>query len=107
DACRELLAHLGKALDEAHRAATDFDWKWRLVRHDDLVDGTGQSIDSDEWWMQVLDRRIQLPVRLEPVLTAFRRTQMAMKEAEVLLRPWVVRHLRPRLFEGSAQERRL
>jgi Helicase conserved C-terminal domain len=107
DACRAALDSLGKALDEAHRAATDFDWKWRHVRNEDVVDAAGNRLDPETWWTRVMGGEIQLAPRLEPVLAAFRRTQTTMQQAEALLRPWVVRHLRSRVFPGTTTERRL
>jgi superfamily II DNA or RNA helicase len=107
DAYKEALGDLRKSLDEAHREATDFDWKWRLLRKADLIDAAGQPIDAETWWSGVQAGTIVPPARLDPTVSAFRRTRAAMKETEVRLRPWVVRHLRRRTFQGTERPRRL
>lgn len=102
----EARQQLGLALDEAHQAAADFDWKWRLVRRQDIAPEEA-TIQPDGWWTTLLDHETAVPARLSPVVTAYRRTQAAMRRAGDLLRPWVVRHLRSKVFAGSTCERRL
>lgn len=86
-------------LDEAQRAAADFDWKWRHVRKDDVV--------HDDWWSDLTaDGQTRTP-RLDQVVTAYARTREAMKSAEEVLRPWVLRHLRPRTLPSSQVHRRV
>src|SRR6185437_1614989 len=57
----------------------------------------------------VARRRIQStaqPERVQVLLRAFAQTRSAMKEAEVPLRKWVVRHLRDRALPGTQIPRR-
>jgi len=107
EAFAEARLQLGLALDEAHQAAADFDWKWQRVGNQDVASAEGAPIRPDEWWATLLADGRAMPERLSTVVAAYRRTQVAMRRAGDLLRPWVVRHLRSKVFSGSNCERRL
>ena len=102
----ERRAALEGTLDEAQRAAVDFDWQWGKLRTTDVDDGSSPAA-VDAWWTRVLATQATQPERILQVVRAFCRAEAAFRAAETLLQPWVVRHLRPRaLTEGSPIPRR-
>ena len=107
EAFEEARQQLRMALDEAHQAAADFDCNWQRVRSQDVVSEKGTTIRPDAWWTTLLADERAVPARLSAVVTAYRRTEVAMGRAGDLLRAFVVRHLRSKVFSGSTCERRL
>ena len=97
---------LSAALHKAYFATTRLDRRWGQLRETDL-DGAPAAAGSDEWWQSV---RSNLGAQSERVQLAYRSFCDAggsMREAESLLRPWVIRHLRPRKLKGRDEERRI
>jgi superfamily II DNA or RNA helicase len=103
------LRDLRTSLDAAQESAVTLDTTWELLRHEDLlVGGKGQS-NVDMWW-QAAKKVHGLTPATEQVVRCYRRTQERMKAAERLLRPWVIRHLKPRHLlppNGDIERRRV
>lgn len=97
---------LAAALDEAQRAATELDWNWGKLRASDLRDGAETERALEAWWDDARRRPAEYPERVQQVVRAFERARTALHRAGEQLRPWVVRHLRPRTL-GPSLPRRL
>lgn len=119
---------LRKALDRAQRSAVDFDNSWKHLRAGDLLNSEGGAIvtrDLDSWWTSARTTPELKSERIQENLRAYARAQeaingrgksqvagegverTALASAEVLLRPWVIRHLRDRTLPDSTVPRRV
>lgn len=103
---QEQINALQGRLDEAQEAAAVLDSLWgRLSLSDLVVDGT-RFTDVEAWWKALPEGKSLEPASLA-ILKAYKRTCKNMRAAEVVLRPWVIRHLRPRTLPnyGNAPRR--
>lgn len=99
-------AELRQALDHAQRVALDFDQSWKRVRQDDLQ-VHGEPVSPDQWWEGVDAAPLAQPERVQENHRAYVQTKAALRAAERLLQPWVIRHLRSRKLPNSAVDRRV
>jgi hypothetical protein len=97
---------LCKALDAAQLAATELDREWGRLSSKDLVAAQGEALDVEGWWRRVQAHPDEQAPRVQLVLRAFARAKMALGAAQEALRPWVIRHMRPRVLEASEGLRR-
>lgn len=95
---------LEAALDEAQRAAVELDWQWGKLRRSDLSGESEPELEA--WWHRVIASPEREPERIQQIVRAYRRTRDALRAAETCLRPWVIRHLRARVFSDAATPRR-
>ena len=101
-------AALSSALDEAQQASLDLDSRWGQLRHSDLDLESNPTTDHLEaWWSSVLTDSENKSERVQQVMRAYQRTRDAVRAAEVLLQPWVIRHLRSRVIGDTKLQRRL
>lgn len=89
-------------LDSAQRNATLLDQRWGTLTADDVADADG----IEAWWNNACGDPEAQPERVQMVLRAYQRAHDAMREAERVLQPWIVRHLRSREFQGTNVKRR-
>jgi superfamily II DNA or RNA helicase len=94
-------------LDRAQYTAAELDKRWLSLRQDDLSDRNGKPLALEEWWRSAVDDTGKQPERVQVLMRAFEQTRVAMKAAEVVLRKWVIRHLRDRMLPGTSVLRRL
>ena len=89
------LTELRAALDEAQAAALRLDRAWGVLQPNDLRinDKTYKTIET--WWQDIHGEG-ELSEAAAEVRHQFDQVMGKMKQAEVLLSPWVIRHLRPR-----------
>ena len=92
---RQQVATLRERLDAAQEAALTLDAAWGQLRQDDLV-LNGEAATSVERWWEGLALAASRTPQAERVLANFQRTHSRMRAAEESLRPWVIRHLKPR-----------
>ena len=86
---------LRSALDAAQEAAVTLDTAWGHLRMADLSVGGASCPDVSQWWKQAkASSDLTPPARR--VVCCFERAAGRMRAAEKALRPWVVRHLKPR-----------
>jgi ERCC4-related helicase len=97
------LQTLSKALDAAQCCTTDLDQQWRSIRWDDIPGGTPDGVDS--WWAG-LPTAGTVPERIAVVRRSYERALTSMRDAGQLLRPWVIRHLRPRCLAQDVPRRK-
>lgn len=89
------LMAVRKALDAAQEAALRLDDAWGRLKHEHLSIN-GQTIQDIEKWWGTVHGRSDNPAEVERVLRCYQATHDKMREAERLLKPWVIRHLKPR-----------
>jgi ERCC4-related helicase len=105
DEFRDELDELHKALDDAHLAASHLDQRWgRLRKEDVLIDAAGDG-DLEEWWRRVVSAHDGNTDRVGEVLRAYECAREVMSEAERRLKPWVIRHRRPRQLSNNRPRR--
>jgi len=102
DAFEENLAALRKALDEAQESAERLDEAWGRLRPEHLYIGGEKTDDLDKWWQAVQAQSEHIP-EIERVTKGYKAVHDKMREAEKLLRPWVIRHLKPRQLPAPKQ----
>lgn len=101
------IENLREALDAAQTAAVSLDTAWGSLSRDDLIIGSERIDDIEQWW-EACANGDELSPQVQRVLSFFEDTNQRMREAERLLKPWVIRHLRSRYIpDVSAKERRI
>ncbi len=86
---------LRDALDAGQEAALTLDSAWGRLRPDDLAASGQLYSDVAAWWPSAAAGDGLSPAGTE-VIQCFERARTRLRAAENLLRPWVIRHLRPR-----------
>jgi ERCC4-related helicase len=87
---------LQAVLDRAQHRAGELDTRWQSIRQEDVNGSENQLRNLEDWWSEVSQKEAEQPERLQVVMRAFEEARKAMKEGEVHLRKWVIRHLRDR-----------
>jgi superfamily II DNA or RNA helicase len=100
----ERQAELGRALDDAQLAAANLDSKWGLLRPEDVGRDAIERSELDCLWSRA--RAGKVSERVQVVQRAYDLTHGRMREAEELLRPWVIRHRRSRALARTQVSRR-
>jgi len=93
---------LRKALDSAQEFTLRLDDAWGRLNSEDLVIGEQTFADLDNWW-DCIQNTIGLTSRTEQVLKCSRLAEERMRIAEGILKPWVIRHLKPRVLPQPNQ----
>lgn len=91
---RAELEGLRVALDRAQQAAVQLDRKWGELRSEE-VEGLALH-ESGSWARLRKDSSLVPSPAIQGVLDQYERSHEALRAAEVVLKPWVVRHLRDR-----------
>lgn len=102
---RSQMQVLGKTLDDAQLNASLLDQRWKWVTPE-LVGGEGSDQELNVWWGKVLQAPEEQPEKIQMILRAFQDTAARMRRAEEVLGPWVIRHLRERVFPDTEVARR-
>ncbi|RME22065.1 MAG: hypothetical protein D6806_13550, partial [Deltaproteobacteria bacterium] len=100
---KEAIEALRRQLDAARLAAVGFEEAWGRLQPEDL-EGSEEG-NLEQWWTRIRTRPPENPV-VKEVLAHHENAQARLREAEALLRKWVVRHTRPRLLPNSSIPRR-
>jgi superfamily II DNA or RNA helicase len=110
DTFAKTLAELRSYLDAAKSAAVRFDSTYGRLTAADLTADGNLCVSVDEWW-PIVQARNQGSPAVDQVLESYQETNKRMRQAEATLRPWVIRHLRPRMltgkFDGKPRRRKL
>jgi len=104
-AFQQKLDDLRTSLDAAQHAALTLESAWGSLRPEDLFIDSAP-VDVEKWWNHLKNNPPQSPAA-ERVWISYQRTFERMRTAECNLRPWVLRHLRPRTFRGQPRRERL
>ncbi len=104
DDFRERLEALHAILDAAQHSSLALDERWSALRVEDVpqVDGS----PAVDWWHDASENASRQSERLQSVIRLFDACSLRMREAETLLHPWVIRHVRNRNFDDSDVRRR-
>lgn len=103
------LENLKLSLDEAQAQALRLDKYWSALKKDDLRVGDRKFENEESWWTEAKTQPEGLSDTAKSAVEQARATQQRMRVAEEALRPWVLRHLKPRTFlhrEKSVTRRR-
>ena len=90
---KHMLSDLRSALDSAQEAAVTLDLQWGRLSVEDLIIGKAKYEDVESWW-QHIDGNDALTPPARQVMECYERVKKRMGEAEQLLRPWVIRHIK-------------
>jgi len=90
------LSALGAALDRAQGEALHLERLWGELSQAD-VPPANPATDTRTWWTRLLGEPAERGI-LARIAAHYGRTLEAFNAAQKLLRPWVLRHLRPRQF---------
>jgi hypothetical protein len=90
----KLLA-VRKTLDAAQESALRLDDAWGRLKPEHLS-VEGQAFDNLERWWETVRNHGDNPPEVERVLRCYQTTNDQMRDAEKLLKHWVIRHLKPR-----------
>ena len=97
------IQKLRTALDSAQEAAITLDTCWGRLRPEDLVVDGERTENIANWWAKALFTNNLTPEAKDAV-KFFRRAERRMQSAENLLKPWVIRHLRPRKLSNNTDD---
>ncbi len=102
-AFKEAREALRSSLDAAQMAAMRLDNFWGKLATDDLRIGETHYADVELWWKDARGLAALTP-HAQLVIDAYDTTAKRMQEANALLRPWVIRHLRMRTMTNGTGE---
>lgn len=94
---KDEIARLRSSLDAAQSATLALDNAWGHLELDDLVINGKRYERSEEWWASLKDGG-NVPPTGDMVRQSYDNARRRMREAEQRLRPWVIRHLKPRFL---------
>ena len=92
---RERMDALRNALDRAQISTAALDQAWGRLRPIDLTVGDQVFATADEWWVEAESGGV-LTLAANDVRDRYQAAERDMREAERQLKPWVIRHLKPR-----------
>lgn len=98
----QALAVLEKSLDEAQVAALRLEGTWGHLKPAHLRDEDGRPTPLDRWW-ELLRTAPAADGLAAEVKTRYQQCYAKMREAEALLKPWVIRHLKPRTLPRGSE----
>jgi superfamily II DNA or RNA helicase len=96
------VSELRKGLDSAQESALRLDDAWGRLRSEDLMICEEAYADTDRWW-ECVQSATSLSSQTERVLHCYRLAEERMRAAEHILKPWVIRHLKPRVLPEPYQ----
>ena len=104
---KQQIADLETSLSDAQSAALRLDQTWAKLKTTDMVIN-GKSQATDAWWDAIQIQGAEITEASREAKKQAADTECAMRKAEILLRPWVLRHLRDREFQfrGKTVDRR-
>ncbi len=102
------LSDLKTRLDQAQEAAIRLDLDWEHLTKDDLVVNGQKLTSAHEWWSIVCSNQVGLTPTASLVNKSYGQAKQRMKDAEALLKKWVIRHMRSKYvpFNVGSVERR-
>jgi superfamily II DNA or RNA helicase len=92
------IDELETALSDAQKSSLHLERAWGRLSAADLRGADGRQVTPDKWWRDISERE-------EPgteVHERFTQCQQKMRAAETLLKPWVIRHLKPRFLPARS-----
>lgn len=91
------MGKLRRVLDETYTTTSRLDSKWAALSGEDLRLNGDVADDPEVWWEHLrADGDALVPERVRMVLQSYGIAEAKIRETEKQLRPWVIRHRRPR-----------
>lgn len=106
DGLKSSVNVLREKLDLAQNATTRLDNAWKNLSREDLVNGDQRFDSTEAWWSSLKEKIEGLSPTGEEVWARFCESSRRMKDAEALLKPWMLRHLKPRNLSQTGIPRR-
>ena len=102
DVFRQSVNQLEQALSDTQAASLRLDRAWGRLKASHLENADGRLLSCEEWWssMRSTPPTDELP---SEICARFEQCNQKMREAETLIRPWVIRHLKPRTFPSDGE----
>jgi len=98
DTFKAQITQLETALGDAQKTSIQLERVWGRLSATDLRTPDGRQLTPEQWWEDVSTRE---EAGIE-VYERFTQCQQKMRAAETLLKPWVIRHLKPRLLPARS-----
>ncbi len=103
---RQQREELRQRLNAAQLSTQNLDAAWGTLREEDLRADGCSFVDSTAWW-DALNDGTEITPAASRVRSSFQAASERMKHAEAALRPWVLRHLRDRSYQGITRRAKL
>jgi len=101
------MTKLSQALNETYSYTSYLDEKWGKLKPEDLRLNDDRHDDAESWWQQLQENGSEEAAeRVKLLLQSYGMARDKIRSAEKLLRPWVIRHRRPRRLPGVERPRR-
>ena len=97
---------LREDLNAAQLTTRNLDAAWGTLREEDLCADGRVYADSATWWDSLGDA-IEITAAATSVHSCFHAAKERTNRAEIALRPWVIRHLRDRVYQGKPRREKL
>ena len=94
------LKNIHKRLDAAQEAAVRLDHLWGQLRNENLIIEGQPVADIERWWKTILKIPIESS-ELSLIIDRYNTTKKRMQEAEQVLKPFLIRHVRPKMLPGE------
>jgi len=97
----QVIGTLEESLNDAQAAALRLEQVWGRLREDHLRAPDGKVLTPEEWW-QSLDTSQPGDGVIAEVRSRYQQCFEKMRQAEMKLHPWVIRHRKPRHLPRSS-----
>jgi hypothetical protein len=102
DVFRQSVDRLEQTLSDTQAASLRLDRTWGRLKASHLESADGRFLSCEEWWSSIRSTPATDDVSSE-ICTRFDQCNQKMREAETSLRPWVIRHLKPRTLPSDGE----
>lgn len=92
------INNLRKKLDESQICALNLDQAWNKLTYEDLVIKDRKFDSEEEWWKEFIIDPEKGTFNARHVYERYCKCKVAMKEAEGLLKKWLIRHNKCKYF---------
>jgi len=92
---RQTIDTLERALNEAQASSLRLERVWGRLRPSNLRAQGGSELSPEEWWQDIQSNPPDAGLAAD-LYRRYRQCDEKMRQAEHLLRPWVIRHLKPK-----------
>jgi len=102
DVFRQSVDRLEQALSDTQAASLRLDRAWGRLKASHLENADGRFLSCEEWRSSMRSTPPTDEVSSE-ICARFEQCNQKMREAETLIRPWVIRHLKPRTLPSDGE----
>lgn len=102
DFYKNQLTNLRSTLDIGQEAALRLDKSWGELKELDLEMSNSAFSNIDNWWAAVKETEFNsLNIKTQTIRTRYQDLKLKLKKAESHLKPFVIRHLKPRFLDND------